>query len=74
MLVKMDVVNANPNTKPILRSLPLDSEPTIDHMIKACVKHSSAENTVAQAVAPGDWTRNVRSICCCGCERESKMC
>ncbi|RMB91381.1 hypothetical protein DUI87_32172 [Hirundo rustica rustica] len=53
MLIKMSMIHANSETKPILRSLPLDSEPTIDQMIEACVKHSSAENTVAQAVAQG---------------------
>lgn len=53
MLVKMALLNANSVTKPTLRALPLDLEPTTDQMIEACVKHNSTENTVAQAVAQG---------------------
>lgn len=53
MLVKMAMTNSNSTTKTILRSLPLDPEPTIDQMIEACVKHSSTENRAAQAVAQG---------------------
>lgn len=53
MLVKMAPLNANLATKPILRALPLDPEPTIDQMIEACMKHNSMENIVAQVVAQG---------------------
>ncbi|TRZ08965.1 hypothetical protein HGM15179_018140, partial [Zosterops borbonicus] len=53
MLVKMAPLNANLATKPILRALPLDPEPTIAQMIEACMKHNSMENTVAQVVAQG---------------------
>ncbi|TRZ14259.1 hypothetical protein HGM15179_012841 [Zosterops borbonicus] len=60
MLVKMALLNANSITKPILRALPLDPQPTIDQMIEVCVKHHSTENTVAQAVGPRDCARSIR--------------
>lgn len=53
MLVKMTLFNANATTKPILRALPMDPNPTIDQMIEACIKQNATENTVAQAVAQG---------------------
>lgn len=37
MLVKLAMMTANTNTKTILRSLPLEPEPTINQMIEACV-------------------------------------
>lgn len=53
MLTKLTLKNANTETKTILWSLPLEPEPTIDQMVEACVKRSSTENMVAQAVAKG---------------------
>lgn len=53
MFIKLAKMNANTDTKTILRSLPLEPEPTIDQMIEVCVKHTSTENTVAQAVYKG---------------------
>lgn len=53
VLVKMAMANANPETKTVLGSLPLDPEPRIDQIMEACVKHNSTENTVVQAEAQG---------------------
>lgn len=53
VLTKLAIVNANSEVKAILRALPLDPEPKIAQMVEACVKHTSTENTVAQAVAKG---------------------
>ncbi|RMC15224.1 hypothetical protein DUI87_07408 [Hirundo rustica rustica] len=51
MLVKLVLMNANKEIKEVLRSLPLEPEPTFDQIIEVTVKHTSSENTVAQAVA-----------------------
>ncbi|XP_014114834.1 PREDICTED: endogenous retrovirus group K member 18 Pol protein-like [Pseudopodoces humilis] len=44
LLVKIAMANANQECRAVLQALPLDPEPTIDQMVEACTKHSSASN------------------------------
>lgn len=53
LLSKLAMANANEQCKTILRALPLDTEPTIEQMVEGCIRYTSTENTVAQAVAKG---------------------
>ena len=40
VLNKIAMVNANQKCRAILRSLPLDSEPTIEQMVETCTRHT----------------------------------
>ncbi|XP_054374450.1 uncharacterized protein LOC129047136, partial [Molothrus ater] len=53
LLCKLALCNSNEKCKAILRSLPMDTDPTIEQMLECCTRHTSTENTVAQAVAKG---------------------
>ncbi|XP_050842332.1 uncharacterized protein LOC127060969 [Serinus canaria] len=53
LLCKLAMSNSNAKCKTILRSLPIDTDPTIEQMLECCTRHLSTDNTVAQAVAKG---------------------
>ena len=49
----MAATNTNTECKRVIRALPLDPEPTISQMVKACTKLKSFEHTIALAVSRG---------------------